>query len=565
MQPASAVMETLEPNTVRDPEPEHTYWELTLEEVIRIALTNSEVMRDMGASVVAAPGMQSTVYDPALQVMNPLTGEEAALSEFDTHFTTGLFFDRDERSFNNPFIGGGATSLHINQGLFEAGLSKIAATGTVLSVRNQTVRNSNNVPFNLYPSAYDTVFEAEVRHPLLRGGGLAFNRIAGPNAPAGVYNGIVIARLRTDIALAEFERAVRDFVLEVQRDYWLLYFAYRNLDARVAARDAAQESWRQESIELKYGSGDILKESLARDQFYLFHAQVVDALSGTASVNAISRTGAGIYDTERRLRWLMGIPLSDGRLIRPADGPSKAALIFDWNSSLDQAMFRRVELRRQNWSIKQRELELLAARNHLLMRLDLVGLYRWRGFGDELLGENWRPNGSAFNDLFGGDLQGWNLGLQLSTPVGNRIGHVAVRHAELQLTRERALLREQERAVAKELSDAITELDRAYHQTRVNFDRTVATRQRLDGERAKYSAVPRTGCCSSCWRRKAEWPMPTANTTARWSTTTCRWPGSTMPRERCWTTWGSISRKAPGPPKPTARLPKNRAASRRAC
>ncbi len=50
VQPASAVMETLEPNTVRNPEPKHTYWELTLEEAIRVALTNSEVMRDMGAT-----------------------------------------------------------------------------------------------------------------------------------------------------------------------------------------------------------------------------------------------------------------------------------------------------------------------------------------------------------------------------------------------------------------------------------------------------------------------------------------------------------------------------------
>ena len=39
------------------------------------------------------------------------SGEEAALSAFDTQFTTSLFFDRDELAFNNPFIGGGATSL----------------------------------------------------------------------------------------------------------------------------------------------------------------------------------------------------------------------------------------------------------------------------------------------------------------------------------------------------------------------------------------------------------------------------------------------------------------------
>ena len=112
----------------------------------------------------------------------------------------------------------------------------------------------------------------------------------------------------------------------------------------------------------------------------------------------------------------------------------------------------------------------------------MSGLYRWRGFGDELFGENWRPNGSAFNDLFQGDLQGWNLGLQLSTPIGNRIGHVAVRHAELQLVRDRAVLREQERRISMELSDAIAELDRAYHQSRVNYNRSVAAWERYQAE-----------------------------------------------------------------------------------
>ncbi len=493
VQPASAVLEMPPPNTLREPDPEE-YWELTLEEAIRIGLANSEVMRSLGVSVVAAPGVQSTVYDPALQIMDPRSGEEAALSAFDAQFTTSLFFDRDERAFNNAIFGGGASSLHQNQGLFEAELAKVAATGTRFAVRNQTIRNSNSAPIatperpfgNLFPSVYDTLFEMEFRHPLLQGSGLTFNRIAGPNGLPGVYNGIVIARLRTDIALADFEAAVRDFVTEIQREYWFLYFAYRNLDARIAARDSAQETWRTANTELEFGASDIVAESLSRDQFYLFQAQVADALNGTASVNSTSRTGPGVYDTERRLRFLMGVPLNDGRLIRPADEPSKAGVVFDWNESLNEAMFRRVELRRQNWTIKQRELELLAARNQLLMRLDLVGLYRWRGFGDELFGERWRPNGSAFDDLFQGDLQGWNLGLQLTTPVGNRIGHVAVRQAELALVRERALVREQERQISRELSDALGELERAYHQTRVNYNRAVATRQRLAAEKEKY-------------------------------------------------------------------------------
>ena len=76
--------------------------------------------------------------------------------------------------------------------------------------------------------------------------------------------------------------------------------------------------------------------------------------------------------------------------------------------------------------------------------------------------------------------------MELSTPIGNRIGHAAVRQSELLLSRERALLREQERGVLAELSEAFNELDRAYEQSRFSYNRIVAARQRLNGEQTRY-------------------------------------------------------------------------------
>ncbi len=104
----------------------------------------------------------------------------------------------------------------------------------------------------------------------------------------------------------------------------------------------------------------------------------------------------------------------------------------------------------------------------------------------KLFGEQGRENGSAFRDLWDGKLEGWDLGLELQTPIGNRIGHVAVRNAELLLRRERALLREQERYIFAELSESFNELDRAYRLARNNFNLIVAARQRLEAERTRY-------------------------------------------------------------------------------
>jgi outer membrane protein TolC len=481
------------PHTIREPAPEDIM-PISLNEAIQTALQNSEVMRDIGARVVTTPQSVLTVYDPALQQI----GEEAALSAFDAQLGTSLFTGQDDRAQNSFFPGFAARTSSTNNSQFLAEISKVAATGTRFAVRNETSRASRN-PFleildpagnkvggDLFRSYYDTAFEIEARHPLLQGGGIGYNRIAGPNATPGVYNGIVIARIRTDIALADFEASVRDLVEDVQTAYWLLYFAYRDLDARLAARDAALESWRTAKTQMEAGAGDILEESLAREQYFLFQTQVVNSLSGVGTDTSTTQTRFGIYALERRLRLLMGIAVNDQRLLRPSDEPSKAEVVFDWPESVDNAMFRRVELRRQRWTIRQREMELLAARNQLLVRLDLVGQYRWRGFGDDLLGSRSLDNGSAFRDLYGGDLQGWGLGLELSTPIGNRIGHAAVRQSELLLSRERALLREQERSILTEVSEAFNELDRAYEQSRYNYNRIIAARQRLSGEQSRY-------------------------------------------------------------------------------
>ena len=56
---------------------------------------------------------------------------------------------------------------------------------------------------------------------------------------------MLIARLRTDISLTEFEIGIRDLLCNVENAYWDLYFAYRDLDTKIQSRDAALETWRQ--------------------------------------------------------------------------------------------------------------------------------------------------------------------------------------------------------------------------------------------------------------------------------------------------------------------------------
>ncbi|MCB9920777.1 MAG: TolC family protein [Planctomycetaceae bacterium] len=474
------ISQTQAPPSIRSPE-ETEKWPLTLQEATRIALANSEVIRELGGRVVASPATSSTVYDPAIREADPRFGVEAALSAFDAQMAGSLFIEQRDRQVNNTFFA--SSGVFTNEGEFNLGINKTAATGTRFSMSNVTLYNRNNnfMPGfgNRFASYYDTLFTAEARHPLMQGSGVEYNRIAGPNGTIGLYRGVLLARIDTDVTLADFEANVRNLLTDVEKTYWELYFAYRDLDAKLEGRRLARESWELEKRRADAGIRTADQEAFAREQFYAGQAAVENALSGTA--NNIG----GVYKNERELRRLLGLPTSDGRLIVPVDEPATVDVRFDWHESLGLALTRRVELRRQQWTVKRRELEIIAARNFEKMRVDLVGQYRWRGFGDDLFGSDGTGSGSAFESLFDGKLQDWQLGIEVATPVGNRVGHAAVRHAELQLARERAIYDETERTISHELRAAFTELDRAYAVTRSRYNQRVASFIRLRAERLR--------------------------------------------------------------------------------
>jgi outer membrane protein TolC len=474
---------------------EETTLALTLDQCIQIALENSPVLRDLGGTVIRNPQAQGTRFDPALAVTDPRFGQQRALAEFDANLAAGLTFENVDRRFNS-FLLGNNGFLEQDLHTYQWNITKTAATGGRYAFRHVTLYDANNQPSNtLGPSTFDTYVEGEVRHPLMQGAGTKFNRIAGPNATPGNINGVLIARVRQDISLADFERSVRDLVADVENAYWDLYFAYRDLNAKIDVRDKARETYEGEISRREASAGGIESGDVeqAEEQFYRFQADVLDALNGrpldatrtyNGSFGGTFRGSGGLRIAERRLRLILGATINDGRIIRPLDTPPSAAVVHDWDSALTEATILRPELRRQRWLIKQHELELTANRNFLKPRLDLVGRYRLRGFGKELLGDDMVVNNgtipSAGESLLEGEFQEWQAGVELQLPIGFRQAHAAIRNSQLQLERERAILEEQERNVTYGLSNAFSEVSRAYDNRLLQEKRLLATSKQIN-------------------------------------------------------------------------------------
>lgn len=468
----TSVTQSPMPLSIQNPSELPTY-DLTLQEAIRTALQSSDVLRSLGGSVVSAPAGQRTQIDPALTDLNPTGGTQAALAAFDATVTSQLYWQKNNRPINNAGNPTLALALDQNTANYINAITKRTATGASYALRTNVVYDQNNGPFRLYRSEFNGSIEAEYRQPLMAGGGTTFNRIAGPNATVGQYNGVLIARINTDISLADFEAGVLQLINDVEGAYWELYFAYRALDAQLSGRENSLKTWQRINELQKVGSrgGEADAEAQARSNYYLFTFQVNDALAGTA----------GLYNAEQKLRYMMGMPPTDGRLFKPSDEPLQAEVAFDWEASLADALTRRVEVRRQEWTIKRRELELIASRLNRRPKLDVLSQYRFRGLGDHLIGST-----SLAQNITTGNFQEWQTGFDWSYNVGLRQASAAVRHAQLNLAKEMTVLKEQQLRISHDLSNASRQISRSYVQVQTNYNRIEADKLQVEVLKNRY-------------------------------------------------------------------------------
>lgn len=489
--PSSTAWDTKAPHRLRNIDRDDI-WDLTLEDALHIALTNSKIIKtrgqflQSGASLLAG---NATVYDNAIQETGSLLGSrgvEAALADFDAQFTTTATWGSNEQVQNNLFQSGGLAAgrtLSQETALVNATLQKQFAFGGNVALSHEWNYSLNNAPARLFGSTYTGSLRADYRQPLWAGAGTEFTRIAGPigqsvQGVSGVSQGVLIARINSDMSIAEFEANVRNMLKDVEDIYWDLNLAYHAWDREVVARNNALFLWKR----IKNGPDPTaVDEAQALENYHDRRARAEIAL-------------ADLFELESQLRRLLSLPVNDGRIIRPFDEPLAAEYIPDWHSALAESLTRRVELRRQEWEIKSLALQLKAAKKLTRPRFDFVSGYQVNGFGDQLLGQNDNDGAtsqglnSAYETLTQGDQTGWDLGFEFSVPVGLRAARGQQANYEHRLSRAKALLASQELEVSHELANAFQTLDRWYLQSKAQFQRRQAAQRRVDAYQALFDA-----------------------------------------------------------------------------
>ena len=405
---AAPLPRTLVPPTVSTAEgmPE---WQLSLDEAIRIALQNTDVVRVLSGvgsastgQTIYAPGISNAsidaaraFLDPTVSVRNNFLRSESPSAIPDAlnpgrALITGSRLDNYDFAFdlNKQFLGGA-----------NAGLS----VGTNRS-------DSRNSLFTLNPQSTSDV-SLSLSQPLLRGRGAGVNSVP-----------VVLAFLDTESSYFRLKNSLQNMVAGVIQGYWDL------VQARI-------ELWVVEQ-QIRQSEG-VAELELARLEAKISNAgQAAQAVASLANFRAnLIASKQSVLNRVASLRGILGLPPGSDFTIVPTTPPISEEVPFDWESLVALAEQNRPDLVELKIVLEADRQRLMRAANFARPQLDAVALYRWNGLEGQMpIGDRLEADPGQHTD--------WSLAVNFSVPFTLRADRANLRQNELLLANDRANLRQ---------------------------------------------------------------------------------------------------------------------------
>ena len=322
--------------------------------------------------------------------------------------------------------------------------------GTAYRVDYNVDRSESNSIFQSLNPAWNNRFTVSVTQPLLRGAG---RRVASAN--------LLIAQEGTGAADAAFRARVEQLLLSVERAYWELVFAERDLEVKQTSLSLAREQLDRTQAQVDVG----LIAPVQATQ-----AEVAVASRETELILARNAL-EGARDELRALLRAESLPAGWDTQIVLLDEPRAGSAEVDVGARIAAAIERRPELEQLRAVLRTRGVEVEAARNALLPAVDVVAQISFNGIGgDELV----RPffggpvtdvieggYGDAASQLFSFDFPTWRLGVSFQYPLGNRTARGNYAVATLDEDRARTELERLEQQITLEVRLAARRLTAA--------------------------------------------------------------------------------------------------------
>jgi outer membrane protein TolC len=417
---------------------------ITLEETIQKALVHETTVREAEAAMRAARGTlrhESGAFDPELFLDADRVGTDQP--------TASIFSGGDT-------LASGISVVRSTRTITSTGARVTLPTGTELSASLLSTKLETNSTLAFVNPEYDANGVLSVRQPLLKR--------FGP----GTWGDRSAAARAYEAARARYEDAVLETRARVERTYWDLYAARRDLALQEIIRDRAKSLVDESQLRARAGLVGPGAVASAR-VFSTQQAQVL--LDFDEAVDRVSDQLATLIG-ER--------PAGTLKRFTPVDEPPRDLPIESEEALVAKALAQSREVKSAEREVAAARARSISAWWNMLPTLDVRGSLggaglsgRGRDFINPFTGQPDRINiDGDFSDTWTQvrkrDFPSWSTGVSLSVPIGFRAGRGDRdrRRAELDIAEQRAIatrrsIEERVRVAYRELDHAKRRLDAA--------------------------------------------------------------------------------------------------------
>jgi outer membrane protein TolC len=313
----------------------------------------------------------------------------------------------------------------------------------------------------------DAVYDADARvslsQQLLRGAGLKTNTYA-----------IRVAMYESQITRARTKLEVIRVIAEIDRIYWRLYTARRQLEVKKNEYDLAVAQLERARRRVHAGAAS--------------EVEVTRAESGVADrTEAIIVAENAVRLQERLLKRAINradLPVGSTIAIVPGTEPHPMRYTFDSTRLMGAATAGRMEMLELELQIAEDASTIDFTRNGMLPLLALDYAYDAGGVGGTV--------GDAFEEARDAQFEGHTLGVSLQVPLGNAAARSRLQRAILSRIQRLATRDARENQIREEVLDAIDVIEAGWQRVLANRQRTVLSDRTLAAEIRQFDLGLRT-------------------------------------------------------------------------
>jgi len=386
--------------------------------------------------------------DLKVQLINPAIAAEKVSqqeAQFESIFSSNLTYSKTDTptaSFLDEISGSQVDYLATN-----LGVQVPLRTGGSVAFNLADSRAKTGSPYSVFDPSYASDLSVSISQPLLRGAGKRANTYA-----------IRIAEYERQITDARTKLEVIRVIAAVDRVYWRLYAARRELDVRKKQYDLANLLYEQANRFVTAGEKPQI--------------EIIRTEAGVAQqLEAIIQAENSVRDRERELKRILnktGLKMQTLTVLIPATEPDPVHYDLNKQGLVATAINNRMEMLELELQIAEDIATVDYMHNQSLPLVTMDYRYNVNGLGPS--------RDDSFDLLFDKKFEDHRVGLQLVVPLGNEAGKSQMRQAFYQ---------RRQRLASRDSRGALIELEvlNAIDQLEANWQRVLASRQStiLDG------------------------------------------------------------------------------------